>query len=139
MTSLRGSSGAERPAPRLYYLHHRLVGPLDAFAAEFERIAGLGFTGVLLSPVFEAADGNVFHPSEDRRAAESLAPGLTLSENVRGNADWAGRVGEGIVASRCLKREETPEDLLGSLVFLLAPDSDFMTGQTMVVDGGTTA
>jgi len=93
VTSLRGSSGAERPAPRLYYLHHRLVGPLDAFAAEFERIAGLGFTGVLLSPVFEAADGNVFHPSEDRRAAESLAPGLTPEAALGALAGQAGARG----------------------------------------------
>jgi NAD(P)-dependent dehydrogenase (short-subunit alcohol dehydrogenase family) len=29
-----------------------------------------------------------------------------------------------------------PDDLVGSIVFLMAPDSDFMTGQTLNVDGG---
>jgi len=32
---------------------------------------------------------------------------------------------------------QTPEDLLGTLVFLASSDSDFMTGQTIVVDGGS--
>jgi NAD(P)-dependent dehydrogenase (short-subunit alcohol dehydrogenase family) len=32
---------------------------------------------------------------------------------------------------------QTPEDLMGTLVFLCSPDSDFMTGQAIVVDGGS--
>jgi 3-oxoacyl-[acyl-carrier protein] reductase len=38
---------------------------------------------------------------------------------------------------RSIKRLQTPEDLLGTLVFLCSSDSDFMTGQTIVVDGGS--
>jgi NAD(P)-dependent dehydrogenase (short-subunit alcohol dehydrogenase family) len=41
-----------------------------------------------------------------------------------------------VVAARCLKRTETPEDMAGALVFLAGPGSDFMTGQSIVVDGG---
>ena len=41
------------------------------------------------------------------------------------------------IASRCFKREQVPEDLTGAVTFLLSKDSDFMTGQTMVVDGGS--
>jgi NAD(P)-dependent dehydrogenase (short-subunit alcohol dehydrogenase family) len=74
---------------------------------------------------------------DDGIRCNCLAPGLTLSENVRSNPDWGGAIAQGIVASRCLKREETPEDLLGTLVFMLAADSDFMTGQAVVVDGGS--
>ena len=37
---------------------------------------------------------------------------------------------------RCLKRDEYPEDLIGTAVFLASRDSDFITGQTIVVDGG---
>ncbi len=39
---------------------------------------------------------------------------------------------------RCLKRDETPEDLTGTAVFLASEDSDFITGQVMTVDGGAT-
>jgi NAD(P)-dependent dehydrogenase (short-subunit alcohol dehydrogenase family) len=40
------------------------------------------------------------------------------------------------MASRALKREQVPTDLIGALIFLASSDSDFMTGQTIVVDGG---
>lgn len=66
-----------------------------------------------------------------------LAPGLTMSANVAANGDWAGRISEANIASRCLKREAVPEDLIGTLIFLASGDSDFMTGQTIVVDGGS--
>ena len=40
-------------------------------------------------------------------------------------------------ATRALKRDQIPEDLIGTLIFLSSEDSDFMTGQSMVVDGGS--
>jgi NAD(P)-dependent dehydrogenase (short-subunit alcohol dehydrogenase family) len=36
-----------------------------------------------------------------------------------------------------MKRDAYPEDLIGALVFLASPDSDFVTGQSLVVDGGS--
>ena len=41
------------------------------------------------------------------------------------------------VARRAIKRDEYPEDLLGTLIYLCSSDSDFMTGQVLAVDGGT--
>jgi len=41
------------------------------------------------------------------------------------------------VDSRCFKRSEQPEDLIGAIVFLSSDESDFITGQTLVVDGGS--
>ncbi|MDH3445103.1 MAG: 3-oxoacyl-ACP reductase FabG [Deltaproteobacteria bacterium] len=38
---------------------------------------------------------------------------------------------------RSIKRLQTPDDLLGTLIFLCSSDSDFMTGQSIVVDGGS--
>jgi NAD(P)-dependent dehydrogenase (short-subunit alcohol dehydrogenase family) len=38
---------------------------------------------------------------------------------------------------RCLNREEHAEDLVGTVFFLASPDADFITGQTIVVDGGS--
>lgn len=66
-----------------------------------------------------------------------LAPGLTMSDGVLANSDWAGAVVTNNVASRCIKRDATPDDLTGAIVFLASPESDFMSGQTMVVDGGS--
>ena len=66
----------------------------------------------------------------------ALAPGLTLSEVVKGRNDY-GALRTANVASRSLKREEEPSDLIGAMIFLASHDSDFMTGQTMVVDGGS--
>ena len=73
---------------------------------------------------------------DDGIRVNCIAPGLTMSENVRTNPVWADGINANI-ASRCIKREEEPDDLLGTLIFLCLPDSDFMTGQTMVVDGGS--
>ncbi len=66
----------------------------------------------------------------------ALAPGFTLSEGIEANASYVDPVKDMIVASRAIKRGQTPEDLVGALVFLASADSDFMTGQTMLVDGG---
>jgi NAD(P)-dependent dehydrogenase (short-subunit alcohol dehydrogenase family) len=67
----------------------------------------------------------------------TLAPGFTMSETVI--AENPGHVETArarAVASRALKRDEQPADLLGALVFLASADSDFITGQTIAVDGG---
>jgi NAD(P)-dependent dehydrogenase (short-subunit alcohol dehydrogenase family) len=42
-----------------------------------------------------------------------------------------------IINSRCFKREEQPQDLIGAIVFLSSDESDFITGQSIVVDGGS--
>jgi NAD(P)-dependent dehydrogenase (short-subunit alcohol dehydrogenase family) len=64
-----------------------------------------------------------------------LAPGLTMSEGVANNEAFIKRASS-TVASRCIQRDQLPRDLTGSVVYLLSGDSDFMTGQTIVVDGG---
>ncbi len=63
-----------------------------------------------------------------------IAPGLTIStEEVS-----EGRIAleESRLHARSLKRSQTPEDLVGTAIFLCSSESDFMTGQTLVVDGG---
>ena len=40
-------------------------------------------------------------------------------------------------SDRALQRVETPEDLVGAVAFFASSDSDFITGQTLVVDGGS--
>lgn len=73
---------------------------------------------------------------DDGINVNAIAPGLTMSEKVRGDEQWVS-VQAGNMASRAIKREEVPEDLLGALVFFCSEDSDFVTGQTLVVDGGS--
>ena len=63
----------------------------------------------------------------------AIAPGLVEHEGQ--NAPKA--LTELQLKARSIKRLQTPEDLTGTLVFLCSPDSDFMTGQTIVVDGGS--
>jgi NAD(P)-dependent dehydrogenase (short-subunit alcohol dehydrogenase family) len=66
----------------------------------------------------------------------ALSPGLTSSEGVKANPGYAEGVVKGVASQRCFAREQTPEDLVGALVFLASPASDFMTGQNLLVDGG---
>ena len=65
----------------------------------------------------------------------AIAPGLTESESIQGHAGFDPARGP-TVQSRSIKRDMLPEDLLGSLMYLITPDSDFVTGQTLNVDGG---
>ena len=66
-----------------------------------------------------------------------IAPGLTMSDSVRTNPAWADAIITANTASRAIKREATPDDMVGTVIYLAAPDSDFLTGQTIVVDGGS--
>jgi len=65
----------------------------------------------------------------------AIAPGLTESEALQGNTGFDPARAP-TVQSRSIKREMLPEDLLGTLMYLITPDSDFVTGQTLNVDGG---
>ena len=64
----------------------------------------------------------------------AIMPGMTATEHT--TEEFPRQWVDEVTAKRCFKREERPEDLLGAIVFLASSDSDFMTGQTLVVDGG---
>ena len=66
-----------------------------------------------------------------------IAPGLTMSDGTRNNKSWTDAARAANVASRSLKRDAEPSDLVGALLFLASADSAFMTGQTLAVDGGS--
>jgi NAD(P)-dependent dehydrogenase (short-subunit alcohol dehydrogenase family) len=68
----------------------------------------------------------------------TLAPGYTLSETALQNATHLEQSRAISIQRRAIKRDQYPEDLLGALVFLASGDSDFITGQTIAVDGGAT-
>ncbi len=72
----------------------------------------------------------------DGITVNALAPGFTLSENVAKRHDHV-KAGERTRLSRAIARDEKPEDLVGTVSFLASDDAAFMTGQTLVVDGGS--
>jgi NAD(P)-dependent dehydrogenase (short-subunit alcohol dehydrogenase family) len=73
---------------------------------------------------------------KDGITVNSLAPGFTLSENVAKQAEHVQQ-GERTRLTRAIQRDETPEDLVGTASFLASEDAAFLTGQTLVVDGGS--
>jgi NAD(P)-dependent dehydrogenase (short-subunit alcohol dehydrogenase family) len=73
---------------------------------------------------------------KDGITVNSLAPGFTLSENVAQQAAHVQQ-GERTRLTRAIQRDETPEDLVGTVSFLASEDAAFLTGQTLVVDGGS--
>jgi 3-oxoacyl-[acyl-carrier protein] reductase len=65
----------------------------------------------------------------------AIAPGLTPTEGSK-TIPGINQAFEAMLTTRCLKRYEDPTDLTGAAVFLASEDSDFITGQVIMVDGG---
>lgn len=66
----------------------------------------------------------------------SVGPGFTLSDGVHQNPELASKVSGFSVRSRALKRDMVPADVVGAVSFFAGPDAGFITGQTLIVDGG---
>ena len=65
-----------------------------------------------------------------------VAPGFTMSDGVKANPEVVDALRDVSVAARTIQRDQVPEDVVGAVVFLCTPAADFVTGQTMVIDGG---
>jgi NAD(P)-dependent dehydrogenase (short-subunit alcohol dehydrogenase family) len=65
-----------------------------------------------------------------------VAPGFTMSEGVESHPEVIEKLRDVSIASRTIQRDQVPEDVVGAVVFLCTPAADFITGQTMVIDGG---
>ncbi len=63
-----------------------------------------------------------------------LSPGATRTEVPRSTV--SDGLWERLAQQAALRRSQTPDDLIGAMRFLCSPDSDFMTGQLLNVDGG---
>jgi 3-oxoacyl-[acyl-carrier protein] reductase len=83
----------------------------------------IGFTRVLAREL-----------GKDNICVNAIVPGSTLSEENPNEAILKMRTAP--VAGRSLRRVQRPEDLVGTIAFFASPDSDFITGQSLVVDGG---
>jgi NAD(P)-dependent dehydrogenase (short-subunit alcohol dehydrogenase family) len=65
-----------------------------------------------------------------------VAPGFTMSDGVTEHPEVVEALQGVSVAARTIKRDQVPEDITGAVAFLCGPESTFITGQTMVIDGG---
>ncbi len=63
-----------------------------------------------------------------------VTPGLTVTPTVK--RTFPAELLEASVSARAIQREEVGEDLVGAVFFLASPDADFISGQTINVDGG---
>ena len=65
----------------------------------------------------------------------AVAPGYTATEASLGQ-EGSEKLFESVVAGQMIKRREEPEDVAGAVLFLASADSDLITGQLIIVDGG---
>ena len=65
-----------------------------------------------------------------------VAPGFTLSDGVLANPHQLEKLQDISRQARVIQRDQHPEDIVGAVIFLASQDSAFVTGQTLVVDGG---
>ena len=72
----------------------------------------------------------------DNILVNTVAPGFTMSDGVLGNSVQIERLQEISVKARVLQRDQHPGDIVGAVAFFCSPDADFITGQSLVVDGG---
>ena len=72
----------------------------------------------------------------DEVLVNCVAPGFTMSDGVREHPEVIEALRDVSVSSRTLQRDQEPEDVVGAVVFLCGPGATFVTGQTIVIDGG---
>jgi NAD(P)-dependent dehydrogenase (short-subunit alcohol dehydrogenase family) len=65
-----------------------------------------------------------------------VAPGFTMSTGVQEHPEVVQALRDVSIAARTIQRDQLPEDVVGAVIFLCTPAADFITGQTIVIDGG---
>jgi NAD(P)-dependent dehydrogenase (short-subunit alcohol dehydrogenase family) len=75
---------------------------------------------------------------KDKVLVNCVAPGFTMSDGVRAHPEVIEKLRDVSVAARTIQRDQVPEDVVGAVVYFSGPSSDFVTGQTIVIDGGQT-
>jgi NAD(P)-dependent dehydrogenase (short-subunit alcohol dehydrogenase family) len=72
----------------------------------------------------------------DNVLVNTIAPGFTLSDGVLANQTQVDQLQEVSAKARVLVRDQYPEDIVGAVLFFASQESSFITGQSLVVDGG---
>jgi NAD(P)-dependent dehydrogenase (short-subunit alcohol dehydrogenase family) len=65
-----------------------------------------------------------------------VAPGFTMSDGVKQHPEVIEKLRDVSVAARTIQRDQEPDDVVGAVVYLAGPTASFVTGQTIVIDGG---
>ena len=66
----------------------------------------------------------------------TIMPGATFTEIERKTVTPQQK--DAIVASQCIQRPATPDDIIGTVLFLCSREAGFITGQSVTIDGGAT-
>jgi NAD(P)-dependent dehydrogenase (short-subunit alcohol dehydrogenase family) len=117
----------------------------SAAARVINLCSGVAFKGNALYLHYVASKGAILSMTralarelgEHNILVNGIAPGFTLSENVEANEGLMSKVRGPSIAGRALARDMYPSDLVGAAVFFAGPDCAFITGQTLVIDGGS--
>jgi NAD(P)-dependent dehydrogenase (short-subunit alcohol dehydrogenase family) len=75
---------------------------------------------------------------KDNVLVNCVAPGFTMSAGVQEHPEVVEALQKVSVSARTIQRDQVPEDVTGAVVYFCSPASDFVTGQTIVIDGGQT-
>jgi NAD(P)-dependent dehydrogenase (short-subunit alcohol dehydrogenase family) len=129
------------------YLATRAVAPFMRSARSGRIInlaSGTPYKGVPMFLHYVASKGAVIAMTRslakelggDGVLVNTVAPGFTMSEGVLANPVQVEQLQEVSVKARVLVRDQYPEDIVGAVVFFASDESSFITGQSLVVDGG---
>ena len=129
------------------YLATRAVAPFMRRARRGRIInlaSGTPYKGVPMFMHYVASKGAVIAMTRvlakelggDNILVNTIAPGFTLSEGVLANSTQVEQLQEVSAKARVLVRDQYPEDIVGAVLFFAGEQSSFITGQSLVVDGG---
>jgi NAD(P)-dependent dehydrogenase (short-subunit alcohol dehydrogenase family) len=129
------------------YLATRAVTP-HMRAAGYGRIinmaSGTPFKGVPFLLHYVSSKGAVVAMTKalakelggDNILVNTVAPGFTMSDGVLANDVQIQQLQEVSAKARVLVRDQYPEDIVGAVAFFAGDGAAFITGQSLVVDGG---
>ena len=107
--------------------------------------SGTAFKGTPLLLPYIASKGAIISMTrglaqelgKDGIRVNAIAPGYTVTAGMKGNTEFYNASRDVAIATRALKRDATPDDIVGTAVFLASDDANFITGQILAVDGGS--
>jgi NAD(P)-dependent dehydrogenase (short-subunit alcohol dehydrogenase family) len=129
------------------YLATRAVAPFMREAKRGRIInlsSGTPYKGVPLFLHYVTSKGAVIAMTRalakelgaDNVLVNTVAPGFTLSDGVMANPVQLEQLQDVSAKARVLVRDQYPEDIVGAVLFFAGEQSSFVTGQSLVVDGG---